>query len=121
MNTRHRILVSAIALSAALMGAAPAVAGGQGSEQLERAGWFCYNTGPYNWMHCLRLEKVARGLPSVPVKVFSVDGEEFLGTELLLHQDVYAGQSCPQDELDLWGVAGDAPDYMACHHFLTSH
>ena len=63
------------------------------------------------------------GNRSVPVKVFDAAGTTFLGTELLLHEDVYAGQPCPQDDLDEWGV-WDLWDfeepYFACHHFLTS-
>jgi hypothetical protein len=89
--------------------------------QLSRAGWDCFPAGPYGWIHCLDIDRIVRGSPSVPVKVFSVDGSDFLGTELLLHEDVYAGQSCPQDALDLWGPSADAPGYFACHHFLTAH
>lgn len=120
MKTCKVNLIPMLAMFAALV-AIPAYAGGHGAGQLERAGWFCYNTGPHNWVHCLHLDKAVEGKPSVPVKVFSTNGEEFLGSELLLHQDVYAGQPCPQDDLDLWGISADAPDYLACHHFLTTH
>jgi hypothetical protein len=88
--------------------------------QLERAGWFCDNDGPFNWVHCLR----GNGSDMViVVKVFSEDGSEFLGTELLLHEDIYNGQPCPQDGGGPWFRLGDViPDnpYFACHHFDTS-
>jgi hypothetical protein len=48
---------------------------------------------------------------------------EFLGTELLIHVDLYHEQPCPQDELteyeDLRETAG--LPYYACHHFETEH
>jgi hypothetical protein len=105
----------------AVLLAPAALAGGHTADQMTRAGWDCFPAGPYNWVHCLDVDRILKSRHSVPVKVYSVDGETFLGTELLLHEDVYAGQSCPQDELDLWGPSGDAPGYYACHHFLTAH
>jgi len=90
------------------------------ADQLEKAGFDCFPAGPSNWIHCMDLDKLVGGKKSVPVKVFSVDGSEFLGTELLLHEDVYAGQPCPTDELNLWEVLEGTP-YFACHHFLTGH
>lgn len=90
------------------------------ADQLEDAGFTCFPSGPTEWIHCMDLDKLLAGKKSVPVKVFSVDGQEFLGTELLLHEDVYAGQPCPTDELNLWEVVDGTP-YLACHHFLTGH
>jgi len=109
-------LVSVIAVTVLLSGAG--VRAGQTAGQLEQAGYLCFPAGPASWVHCLRFEKF--GNPSVPVKVFSTDGSEFLGTEQLLRFDIYNGQSCPQDELDVWDFLGDPP-YFACHHFHTGH
>jgi len=92
-----------------------AVAKGHNVEQLKRAGFICFEWGLYDWVHCLK-EKMW-GKRSVPVKVFDTDGTTFLGTELLLHKDVYAGQPCPQNDLDIWDYEDP---YFACHHFLTS-
>jgi hypothetical protein len=96
----------------------PATAGGLTSDQLTRAGYTCVPAGPNDWIHCFLARKF--GQPSVPVKVFSTDGMEFLGTEQLLRADKYRGQPCPQDGLDIWDpLAVDG--YLACHHFDTGH
>jgi len=84
--------------------------------QLERAGYFCFNAGPSNFTHCLKAEQF--GYPAVPVKVFSEDGNDYLGTEMLLREDIYKGQPCHQDGLDYWEYNGDI-GYYACHHFYT--
>lgn len=60
---------------------------------------------------------------SIPILVFDDWGDEgtFLGTELLLRADLYAGQPCPQDE-PLFLPAGETglgTDYWACHHYDT--
>lgn len=94
---------------------------GNTAEKMERAGYQCFNDGPSNWTHCWREEKI--GNPVIPIKVFSVDGSEFLGTELLLRDDIYKGQSCPQDGLEFWSFLdfGGGLGYYACHHFHTGH
>ena len=88
------------------------------ADKLAAAGYFCVNAGPASWLHCLQTKHF--GNPTVPVKVFSVDGTEFKGTELLLRPDIYVGQPCPQDGLEFWDYNADL-DYMACHHFHTGH
>lgn len=100
--------------------ASGANAGGLTAEQLTRAGYTCFNAGPIstNWMHCLLERKFGQRV--IPVKVFSEDGNEFLGTEQLLREDIYAGQPCPQDGLDQWDSLA-VPGYFACHHFETGH
>ena len=105
-------------MSALAFFANPAVAGGHKSAQMDRAGFDCFNAGPSNFMHCLRFEHF--GNPAVPVKVFSEDGNVYLGTELLLRPDIYNGQPCPQDSGDFWDFNEDA-EYFACHHFHTGH
>lgn len=86
-------------------------------EQLERAGYVCFNAGPLDLLICFRERQF--GNPAVPIKVFSPDGSEFLGTELLLHEDVYAGQPCPQDGLEMWDDLRPDFPYFGCHHFNT--
>ena len=86
--------------------------------QLAEAGFDCFEAGPSNWTHCLNLQKF--GKPAVRVLVFSEDGSEFLGTEQLLREDIYAGQPCPQDGLGSWDSEA-VPGYFACHHFSTGH
>lgn len=118
MNTVFKIVI--LLISASVFFAGPAVAGGgHTAEQMMEAGYDCFNDGPFNWTHCLDLDKF--GNPAVPVKVFSVDGSKFLGTELLLREDIYAGQPCPQNDLNTWDYLGaEGPPYFACHHFNTS-
>lgn len=93
-------------------------AGGLTADQLARAGYTCIPAGPNDWIHCFLGRKF--GQPSVPVKVFSEDGMEFLGTEQLLRADKYRGQPCPQDGLDIWDPLA-VEGYLACHHFDTGH
>lgn len=115
-----KIITTAILLFAAtyLFGS-NATAGGLTSSQLESAGYACFPAGPNSWIHCLLERKL--GQRSIPVKVFSVDGSEFLGTEQLLRGDIYRGQQpCPQDGLDIWDPLA-VPGYLACHHFDTGH
>lgn len=117
MHVTTKVLISTVfaASSLAVLNTASA---DNTSDKLANAGFFCVNAGPSNFLHCLRLSHF--GNPSVPVMVYSVDGSEFLGTELLLRPDIYAGQPCPQDSGDLWDYNVDL-DYMACHHFHTGH
>ena len=99
--------------------------GGHTASQLERAGWACEQAGPNLWVHCLK-PGFDPTSPSLIVKVFSMDGSTFLGTELLLRDDLYHGQPCPQDNLEEYALLPAAPDgpfpvaYRACHHFDTS-
>lgn len=103
------LMLAALAFTAtAWAGHAPA--------QLEQAGYYCFNAGPSNFTHCLKAEKL--GYPAVPVKVFSADGNDYLGTEMLLREDIYKGQPCPQDGLGFWEENSDI-GYFACHHFYT--
>lgn len=115
---RLAVLIAVVTMVMGVMGTASA--GGHTADQLDKAGYLCFNAGPSNWTHCIRESKI--GKPSIPVKVFSVDGSEFLGTELLLRGDIYSGQGCPQDGLDVWAFpAGPGDAYYACHHFHTGH
>jgi len=118
VNKTFKFVFLLISATACFSG--PAIAGGHTAGQLEAAGFICFNGGPpiTNWVHCLDLDKF--GNPAVPVKVFSEDGMTFLGTELLLRADIYSGQPCPQDDLNLWDDES-VEGYFACHHFHTGH
>ena len=116
--TRKIVLTTlALFVTAGVFGGA-ATARGLNSDQLVRAGYACFPAGPNAWIHCLLERKL--GQRSIPVKVFSEDGSEFLGTEQLLRADIYGGQPCPQDGLDPWDPLA-VPGYFACHHFDTGH
>jgi hypothetical protein len=113
-------LISVAATVALLIGlaAGPAAARGVTVDQLQRAGAVCFPVE--GQPHCI----VPGGLTSsasIPILVFDTAdaGGAFLGTELLLRADLYAGQPCPQDvPLFLPGDAtGLGADYYACHHY----
>jgi hypothetical protein len=101
-------------------------AGGLTADELGNAGWGCHIAGPHRWTHC---DKAKEGARSTTVRVFSTDGQTFLGTEQLLHDDVYADRPCPQDDQNPgtgfgahWvDLSGPPPlpgiPYWACHHF----
>lgn len=97
-----------------------ASAQGHNADQLTNAGWFCVNAGPNNWVHCLKPGFDPTSESQI-VKVFSEDGLTFLGTELLIRADLYAGQPCATDKGgDYELLSGVFPvDYRACHHFET--
>ncbi len=122
MNTSFKKVMLLMSVSAFFAGSA--VAGGHTAEQMVNAGFDCFTAGPSSFIHCLKLEHF--GNPAVPVKVFTEDGEEFLGTELLLHPDIYNWQPCPQDgqgpqdDQNYWDFNSDV-GYFACHHFSTGH
>jgi hypothetical protein len=119
MTKRRLILILAV-VAMAMSVMAPASAGGNNAQTKTDAGFFCFNAGPSNWTHCLGAEKI--GSPVIPVTVYSEDGTTFLGTELLLRSDIYNGQGCPQDGLEVWvEPAGPGDAYAACHHFHTGH
>jgi hypothetical protein len=118
MNTRLKMII--LLMSAVTVFASSASAGGHTAGQMERAGYDCINFPPHGWKHCLDFDALVAGEAVViPVKVFSEDGSEFLGTELLLHEAVYRAQPCPQNDMDVWDGPNDF-GYYACHHFNTS-
>ena len=116
MSITKRQLLPFVALILTLGAAAPSVAGSS-AEKLERAGYMCFPAGPNDWIHCWKLRDFSQA--AIAVKVFSVDGMEFLGTELLIHEDHYNGHPCPQDGGE-WAYQVVLP-YYACHHFYTGH
>ena len=98
MTSRTTVIASMVAII--LTASASSAWAAHTPEQLQNAGYICFNAGPLDLLVCLRERHL--GNPAVPIKVFTPDGSEFLGTELLLREDVYAGQPCPQDGLETW-------------------
>ena len=87
------VLAASLLLMLALFSVA--YAQGHTTDQLEAAGWNYVNAGPNNWLHCFPPGQ--GNAKTLQVKVFGVSGDPFLGTEILIHQDVYAGQPCATD------------------------
>lgn len=102
---------------------AVASAHGLSSDRLERQGWTCFAIPE---VHCVPPsvafpdDLLSDNPPmAVNVMVFSADGHDFLGAELLLHEDVYNGQDCMTDGGHTYHYLG-SPPYYACHHYDTS-
>ena len=113
-------IIVVLAASLLLLLALFAVVNAQGhtADQLENAGWACINAGPHNWVHCF--PPAAQGNPAtIQVKVFDDEGNnDYLGAEILIHQDVYHGQPCMTDGGGPYEPVPETP-YLACHHFAT--
>lgn len=72
-------------------------------------------------------EALVSGAATSTVLSWSTGTGEFWGTELLIHEDRYNGQPCPQDEVDGESAEyihvselGDPLPYFVCHHFESS-
>lgn len=114
---------SIVGLMLVLM-AARADAQAVSTDKLERAGWTCLDQGPELPTPCLPdAGSVESGEAAASIiMTFGPDGE-FLGTEHLIHEDLYNGQPCPQDNV----TGGDGSyiylepvvglEYYVCHHF----
>lgn len=119
---KRKILV--VFLMALLLTLAVSVAyvRGHTSDQLDNGGWTCINTGDFDWVHCFPPsvdfpgDLINGNRSTIQVKVFDVEGYPYLGTEILVHQDIYNGQPCMADNGDAYHFLGFAP-YYACHHF----
>lgn len=115
-----RRLAIVLALSVLFLGtlSGTSVARGVTTTQLEKAGWLCFPTG--TGPHCMVPGALASDA-SIPILVFSDWGSAGVlkGSELLIRADLYAGQPCPQSEVEFLPAAatGLANDYYACHHF----
>lgn len=116
-------MITAVTLAVAMMlVAAPASAGGQSAGTLDNAGWTCFTAGPSDWTHCVPPSNGSGSAQATTVKVFSTDGNTFIGTEILLSAAVYAGQPCVTDDGNPYhdlSEVGAGP--YACHHFDTGH
>lgn len=88
-------------------------------------GWACVPI-PNLGVHCFA-PGVFNASPSVSVLVYDTqdpadEDAPFLGTETLIHDDLYAGQPCPPEGLDEYTLlpaseTGFPADYRACHHY----
>jgi hypothetical protein len=114
MEMKLKYVSIMFALLLMMVAVATVGAAGHTSSQLEGAGWNCFNAGPNGWLHCMK-KNPADGPSTIPVKVFSADGSDFLSTELLIRDDLYNGQPCPQEGGGEYGYVPDIP-YRACHH-----
>lgn len=120
-------LLSAVLLL--FMAVAAVSAHGHSPDQLVKAGWFACIPGvgdqpPDNWTHCIRNNPFVSDPPAtVQVKVFGPGGHPFLGTEILIHKDVYKDQPCATDGGGLYHDVEPilGIPYVACHHFSTDH
>lgn len=121
---RLLVMVSATALFlATFMGTA--LAKGPDPDRLASAGWFCFgHAGPAT--HCIPDgDAVFTGAAKASL-IMTWDSQtgEFWGTELLVHEDIYKGQPCPQDLVNgepstyihLTELGLELP-YLVCHHF----
>jgi hypothetical protein len=119
--------VAAIALSAAGAGAAT-------QSQLEKAGWTCITAPPLtDEQHCFGPKGFDRFITedakAVKALVFDPSGQEFLGVELNVRDDVFHGQPCPTDPSQTDPVTYNYTDlypmfglhYWACHRFDSDH
>lgn len=125
IRSRRLLKSLGLVLIMALVLVGAAYAAGNSPAQRSAAGWTCVNAGPNNWVHCFPPGAFISD-PSLTVQVFntedltSTDGNTYLGTEILIRADLYAGQPCMQDGGEPYDWAlGNA--YRACHHFDTSN
>lgn len=127
MIRRIGTLISITALAVAMAGVARGAGGPGGTlEQAQQAGWDCnplVEIGGY--LHCAPPGKPSvadliegTDVSSMVLRVFTPDGT-FAGLETLLRQDLYAGQTCPQDALAVWDFLPFGAGYYACHRFDT--
>jgi hypothetical protein len=119
----HRALIATLAVSliaaAAAAFATTASSSGHTAEQLMNAGWECV-TPPGDNVHCTKAIEELGTAPRVTFRVFHVVTGEFLGTEMLVHVDVFKGEPCPtdppsQEYTDLRPILG--LPYFACHRY----
>lgn len=115
-----RRLATMVALSVLLLGVmtGTSLAQGVSTTNLERADWTCISTG--TGPHCFPPGAFTSDA-TIPVLIFDDWGQEgeLRGSELLIRADLYAGQPCPQSEVEFLPAAetGLGNDYFACHHY----
>ncbi len=114
------VVVSLIAVS--ILFIQTTQARGLSNTRMMQQGWFCFTAGPNNWVHCIN---PAAAFDEMALNVMVFDSTDpgssgtFLGTELLIHEEVFAEQPCPQDSGEYEAL--DGLPYYACHHFDTNH
>ena len=117
--------------SPAMTDISPLFSRGQATQDLGRLaarGWTCVPI-PMLGVHCFPPGAFASS-PSISVLVFDTDDPNdadaaFLGTEILIRADLYAGQPCTAEggEYALLPASetGFPADYRACHHYEVEH
>jgi len=121
---RVLVMVSATALFMATI-VGTAVAKGPQPDRLASAGWFCFgHDSPA--IHCVPdgAAVFSGEAKASLIMTWGSDTGEFWGTELLIHEDIYNGQPCPQDLVNgepstyihLNDLGLELP-YLVCHHF----
>lgn len=117
------VIMTIAALSMAIAG--PAAGKGPDPDRLANAGWFCFGHTTAA-IHCLPdSDAVFSGeANSSVILTWGTETGEFWGTELLVHEDLYNGQPCPQDLVNGEPSAyihlpdlGLTLPYFVCHHF----
>lgn len=121
------ILAVAVMLLAATVASANAHGDGNSPAQLGAAGWACENV-PGLGVHCFP-PGTQVDASAIAVKVYDTsdpDAEHapFLGTEILIHADIYEQgmQPCPQEGLEHYvdlRATSDPIPYYACHHYAS--
>ena len=121
---KRMLMLTTVALVMALMmavGAGAAGAQGNNPAHLKEQGWNCYNV-PGLGVHC-EPPGGSTSSATTPLKVYDTadpadEEARFLGTEILLRPDLYAGQPCPQEGTDEYHLLPFG--YYACHHYDTA-
>ena len=116
----HRMLIATlIAAAAAAFATVAFSADGHTQAQLEKAGWECV-TPPNDNVHCTQSLAALGTAHRVTFRVFDVDTGAYLGTEMLIHEDVFNGEPCPTDppsrQYTYLGPILNLP-YYACHRY----
>lgn len=120
---KRMLMLTTVALVMALMltvGAGAAGAQGNNPAHLSEQGWNCFNV-PGLGVHC-ESPGGSNSSETTPLKVYdtadpAAEEATFLGTEILVSPDLYAGQPCPQNDLADYEDLGFA---RACHHYDTT-
>ncbi len=114
LATAAAVMALAMALSAGIVAAqAP------GPAQLVQRGWTCFDVSGPLGVHCQPPGADASDA-TIPLKVYdtqdpTAEQAPFLGTEILIREDLYHGQPCPQEGLEEYELLPNG--YYACHHY----
>ncbi len=117
----HRTLIATlIAVAVAAIGSSAASSGGgHTADQLLNAGWECV-TPPGDNVHCTKAIEEIGSAERITFRVFSSATGAFLGTEMLIHENVFKGEPCPTDppsgRYTYLGPILSLP-YFACHRY----
>ena len=122
-------------LVTAALGSPAAPAGAATASQLDnKAGWTCIAPLPVtDELHCFGPKGFERFITNdakvVKALVFDPSGQEFLGVEINVRDDVFNRQPCPTDPptyeytylRPIFLPFGLVLDYWACHRFDSDH